>query len=125
MKNQLVTDNVDNAARVIAMNMLGVPLACPECGAQWSDQVARSFVSGDRCKCVKCGFYGNWRCGTVLNGRHIKDSQFVVLFSAFSLFRNPSPADLKAVAKQMEMSVEYVKEWRARINAYLQSREAA
>ena len=116
--------NIDNAARLVAMNMLGVPMACPDCGAEWSDQVAQSFVSGDRCKCVKCGFYGNWRCGTLLNGKHIGNAEFVVLFSAFSLFRHPTPADFKAIADQMQMSVEYVREWHSRIDSYLQRKGA-
>lgn len=102
--------NIDNAARLVAMNMLGVPMACPSCGAEWSDQVAVSFMAGERCKCVKCGFYGNWRYGTILNGRHIKATQFIVLYSSFSLFPNPTSSDYKAIADKMGMSVEYVKD---------------
>ena len=112
--------NIDNAARLVAMNMLGVQMACPECGVAWSDQVAKSFVAGDRCKCVKCGFYGNWRCGTILNGKHIKNAEFVVLFSAFSLFRFPSHAEFKVIAERMSMSVEYVKDWYCRIIGFLE-----
>jgi predicted RNA-binding Zn-ribbon protein involved in translation (DUF1610 family) len=111
--------DIDTAARTIAMKMLAIPCACRECGEPWSDQVAKSFLSGARCKCVKCGWYGNWRAGSILNGRHIDAAQFIVLFSAFSLFRAPTYHEFKLVADRTALSVDYVRYWHQIIIQFL------
>ena len=115
--------DIDTAARTLAMQMLGVPCACRECGHPWSDQVARSFLAGGRCYCVKCNWYGNWRAGTILNKRHLSERYFVVLFSAFSLFRSPVAGDFKLIAQRTGLSVDSCRYWHRIICDWLQAVE--
>ena len=100
----------DDITRPLVMKMLGVELCCPQCKADLSEKVQRKLMSGGRIQCVQCGFYGNWRYGTVLYDSRLSNVQFLALF-----FRYTVTADAPAIARHLGQDVGTVRDWREKI----------
>ena len=100
----------DDVTRPLVMKMLGVEPCCPQCKAGLSAKVQSKLMSGGRVQCVQCGFYGNWRFGTVLHDSRISNIQFLALF-----FRYTVPADAPAIGKHLGIDAATVRAWRERI----------
>ncbi len=101
----------DDITRPLVMKIVGVDPACRSCGAELSEKVQASFMAGKRVQCGACGWYGNWRFGTVLDASRLSNIQFLALF-----FRYTVPGDAPAIAKHLGIADPgTVRDWRDRI----------
>jgi transposase-like protein len=100
----------DDVTRPLVMKIVRVEPCCPQCKADLSAKVQLKLMSGGRVQCVQCGFYGNWKFGTVLHNSRLSNIQFLVLF-----FKYTVPNDAPAIAKHLGIDPGTVREWRTRI----------
>jgi len=122
MENHIFSGLADDAARLLAMQALGVQPTCRKCGAPLSGRSAASFLAGKRVKCsltFECDWYGTWRDHTPLHRSTLNDRQFLALFYRFTL-----PAAQSGIAEALGISPATVREWRGRI-AEIFPRDAA
>lgn len=117
METLPIQQTLDNPARQLAMQALGVVASCRRCGAPFSPQVAESFRGGKRVKCQCCEWYGNWRDNTPLTRSTLSNLQFLAMFYKFSLPDSPA-----AIAAELQISPTTVREWQRRINTMMTER---
>lgn len=100
-------DALEDSARPLVMEALGVDAACPVCRAELSARVRGAFRAGNRVKCTPCGWRGTWHDGTILKRSRLSASQFLFL-SALIRFSD----DNRQIAEFIGVDPDTVRAWR-------------
>lgn len=106
----MYSTDFDDKCRSLVMAIAGVHPQCPKCGYAFSPKVTSSFMSGQRVKCGRCDFYGNWRYGSILGASRLSNTQFLALFFKYTL-----PNDAPGIANHLGIDPNTVRDWREKI----------
>jgi len=100
---------LEDGARSVIFEHLGVQDVCPGCGRPFSARVADNWRAGRRIHCVGCDWTGSWRAGTILSKSTLSCSQFLLLRVLVD-----HSGDNQRIADFLGIHPDTVKAWRGR-----------
>lgn len=109
MKFDRIFSILEDGARSVVMDYLGVLDVCHQCGQPFSSRVASNWRAGRRVHCAACDWTGSWRSGTILSGSTLSCSQYLLM----CILLNRGVTDQK-IAEFVGVHQDTVKAWRLR-----------
>ena len=109
---------LEDGARSVIMEHLGVQDACPQCGRPFTQRVRNNWRAGRRIHCAGCDWTGSWRAGSVLSKSTLSCSQFLLLRILID-----HSTDNQQIADFLGVHPDTVSAWRSRVAG--QTKDAA